>query len=57
MSNLFDDDLEIEEFQDSSDAEEEVEVSPTTKLERRRRIEELHEEKLLKAELADFEDL
>lgn len=32
-------------------------VSPSTKLERRRRIEEIHEEKRLREELQDYEML
>lgn len=33
------------------------EVNPTTKLERRRKIEEMHEEKRLREELEDYETL
>lgn len=44
-------DNEIEEF---SEATIPTEVSPSTKLERRRKIEDLFEEKRLKEELAEF---
>lgn len=47
-SNVFDD---IEEVLVLDDA------SPSTKLERRRKIEELHEEKRLREELGDYEIL
>ena len=43
----------MEEFQDSQ--EPSVEASPSTKLERRRRIEDLFEEKKLREELGDFD--
>lgn len=48
-------DEEIEVFEDAE--EEIIEETPSTKLARRRRIEELHEERLLKAELSDFDDI
>jgi len=52
--NSFDElDNEIEEFSETSTTIP-TEVSPSTKLERRRKIEDLFEEKRLKEELADF---
>lgn len=50
---------DFEEFDNESElfsevAPEIVEASPSTKLERRRKIEDLFEEKRLKAELAEF---
>ena len=51
---LFDElETEIEEFPDTPTTIT-VEASPSTKLERRRKIEDLFEEKRLQEELADF---
>jgi hypothetical protein len=56
MTNVFIDiEEDIEEFEDNETVV--VEDTPSTKLARCRRIEELHEERLLKAELTDFEEL
>jgi hypothetical protein len=50
--NSFDElDNEMEEFSDTNIP---TEASPSTKLERRRKIEDLFEEKRLKDELAEF---
>lgn len=50
--NSFDElDNEVEEFNEATIT---AEVSPSTKLERRRKIEDLFEEKRLKEELAEF---
>lgn len=46
-------DSDIEFYHDPADADV-PEASPTTKLERRRKIEDLFEEKRLREELADF---
>lgn len=55
MSDAFDVfDTDIEEFASPEDAALVVEASPTTKLERRRKIEELFEEKRLRAEIEEF---
>ena len=52
--NSFDElETEIEEFPDTPTTIT-VEASPSTKLERRRKIEDLFEEKRLQEELADF---
>lgn len=48
------DDAEAEESTDSQD-DVTNKTSSSTKLERRRRIEELNEEKLLRKELSEFE--
>ena len=50
----FDDfESEVDEFIESQDSF--TESNPTTKLERRRRIEELKEEKLLREELSEYD--
>lgn len=46
------DENELEDFSDGATIT--TEATPSTKLERRRRIEELFEEKRLKEELTDF---
>ncbi|WP_199744162.1 PA3496 family putative envelope integrity protein [Legionella sp. km772] len=52
--NSFDElDSELDEFNETPTTIP-TEVSPSTKLERRRKIEDLFEEKRLKEELADF---
>ncbi|KTC99920.1 PA3496 family putative envelope integrity protein [Legionella erythra] len=53
-SQTFDDfETEVDDFSDNPDAII-IESSPSTKLERRRRIEELAEEKRLREELAEY---
>lgn len=55
MSTRRFDDFEsgVDEFIESQDCF--TDANPTTKLERRRRIEELMEEKILREELGDYE--
>lgn len=48
----FEEEVELEDF--SASATISTESNPSTKLERRRRIEDLFEEKRLKEELAEF---
>lgn len=48
------DDVEVEEATESQD-ESNSKTNSTKKLERRRRIEELNEERLLRKELSEFE--
>jgi hypothetical protein len=47
-------DIELDEFADPEEANI-TEASPSTKLERRRKIEDLFEERRLREELSDFE--
>ncbi len=47
-------DIEVDDFSDAEEANI-TEASPSTKLERRRKIEDLFEERRLREELSDFE--
>lgn len=55
MSTQRFDDFEAEEFTENQDTT--CDTNPTTKLQRRRKIEELADEKRLREELQDYEDI